>query len=101
VSKLTDEIAKWEEGSHEHKALTAILEAFFGVSAPEGLSKNGLNWLAVPKDLSAIPSWALNIIDTDSVLQANTSVVHPILEAVGIRVIERPEPASYSNLIRF
>ena len=98
---LAAEMEKFPEGSELRKALVRLMEEFFGPGAPEDLSKNGLNWIAVPKDVPQLPEWILDLIDKDSVLQANTSVVHPILDAVGIRVIERPEPASYSSVIRF
>ena len=101
VSRLTDEIAKFSEGGETYQALHRLMDEFFGHAAPEGLSKNGLNWIAVPKDVSTLPAWVLDLIDKESVLAANTSVIHPLLEAVGVRVIERPEPAVYSNCIRF
>ena len=101
AAMLADEIAKWPEGSAEAEALTALMEEFFGATAPEGLSRNGLNWLAVPKDVPAIPEWARNLIDRESVLQANAAPIYPILEAIGVRVARLPAPESYSNLIRF
>jgi hypothetical protein len=101
ATRLTDELAKFPEDSETHAALKRLVDQFFGAAAPEGLSKNGLNWIAIPKDVATLPAWVLDLIDKESVLAANTSVVHPILESVGIRVIERPEPAVYSNVIRF
>ena len=101
ITPMTLRLPKFPEGSKMRKALACLLEEFFGHTTPESLSKNGLNWIAVPKDVAKLPKWVLDLIDKDSVLAANTSVVHPILESVGIRVIERPEPAVYSNCIRF
>ena len=98
---LADEIAKWPDGSAEAIALTALMEEFFGATAPEGMSRNGLNWLAVPKDVPAIPEWARGLIDRESVLQANAAPIYPILEAIGVRVVRLPAPESYSNVIRF
>ena len=101
AAMLVAEMEKFPEGSELREALARLMTEFFGHEAHEDLSKNGLNWIAVPKDVPQLPEWILDLIDKESVLQANTSVVHPILDAVGIRVIERPEPASYSNVIRF
>ena len=98
---LTAEMEKFPEGSEMRKALACLLEEFFGHTTPESLSKNGLNWIAVPKDVAKLPEWVLDLIDKDSVLQANTSVIHPILESVGVRVIKLPAPEMYSNCIRF
>ena len=98
---LTAEMEKFPEGSEMRKALACLLEEFFGHTTPESLSKNGLNWIAVPKDVAKLPEWVLDLIDKDSVLQANTSVIHPILESVGVRVIKLPAPETYSNVIKF
>ena len=95
------EVEKFPADSDVGRGLRNLNEEFFGATAPEGLAKNGLNWIAVPKDVETLPEWVLDLIDKESVLTANTSVIHPLLEAVGIRVIDRPEPAVYSNVIRF
>lgn len=89
------------EGSPERAAVDALLASFFGAEAEPGLSSNGLNWVCVPKDVTVLPAWVLDMIDGESVILANTSVVHPLLESVGIRVLSRPAPESYSTIIRF
>lgn len=101
VNQLVAQAEQWPEGSSERLALMAIVEAFFGASAPVELSTNGLNWLAIPGESGTVPLWARQLIDIESVLTANTSVMNPVLEAIGVRVVERPEPAIYSNLLRF
>ena len=100
AARLGDELARHPEGSETRTALTRLMEKFFSADAPEKLSKNGLNWIAIPKEVTRLPDWLLPLIDVESVLQANTSVIHPLLEAVGVRVIERPEPALYSNILK-
>lgn len=101
VGRLAEEIAKHEPGTRGHEALSALLTEFFGDNAPEEMSKNGFNWFCIPKDAAAIPDYMLPLIDVESVLQANSTPMHPILEAIGIRVSRASSVDSYSNIIRF
>src|SRR6185295_13905320 len=52
---LAAEIEKWPEDSPERVALRAIAAEFFDAAVKEEVAKNGLNWLAVPKTVPAIP----------------------------------------------
>jgi hypothetical protein len=101
VNRLVTEAEKWPEGSAERASMMAIVETFFGASAPAELSSNGFNWLAIPGEAGSVPVWARPLIDIGNVLEANTSVMHPVLEAVGVRVARLPAPELYSSVLRF
>jgi hypothetical protein len=98
---LQDALDRWPEGSPERKILQDLRERFFGAGADEELSRNGLNWLCVPKGQLLVPAWARALIDVESAVQANISVMLPVLEAVGVKVLKNPGENSYSNVIAF
>jgi hypothetical protein len=97
---LADEAARWPEGSEERTVLTKLVEVFFGPTSHEGLQRNGLNWLAVPKDLAHVPPWAAALIDPENAIQANISPILPILESVGVQLL-RQKPETYSSAVAF
>lgn len=98
---LEEEMSRWPEESAERNAFLALVEAFFDERAPEGLVTNGLNWLAVPKDVKELPAWARAIVNVDEVAAVNTSPIYPILEAVGVKLLKASGDLSYSNIIAF
>lgn len=101
VTRLVEEQAKWPEGSEEFTAISTIIETFFGADAPEELSKNGFNWFAFPKDVRELPKWVRSLIDVDSVVNANTGPILPIMESVGVRTLQLTDAETFSTLISF
>ena len=100
ANAMADALAAAKEGSPEHVAISKLLELFFGTNAEEGMSKNGFNWIAIPRTEPEIPVYLRQFIDSQSVINANTAPIYPILEATGLRVV-RSDPEMYSNIIRF
>ena len=103
-AKMEAEVEKWPEGSEERIALTAILGKFFGTALlvpDETLVGHGFNWLAAPKNVTTLPQWAHGIVSVNEVVQANVAPILPLLNAVGVTPIFRPDPETYSNVCSF
>jgi hypothetical protein len=101
VELITNEMMKYSEDSEEYNSLKILLETFFGIEAPDGLTKNGLNWFAVPKESKTYPKWLTPLIDIESTLSANTDIMNPILESINIKVLKTTDSDAYSNIVRF
>ena len=101
VSVLAAAMEELGKDTEDGRVLALLAEKFFGASADEGLARNGLNWLAVPKDQREIPAWARPLIDIESIAQANVSTIYPIMESVGIMSLRLPAPEVYSTTIPF
>jgi hypothetical protein len=101
ASIIAEEIAQWEDGSPAAVALRAIVAAFFDPTDPDGFSKNGFNWLCVPKEHRTLPEWAVRLVDVESVVQANVTPVFPIFESLGMKMLRLPQPETYSNIVAF
>ena len=57
---------------------------FFADNVPREIRRNGLNWLAIPKDMDTLPEWIIPLIDMDSIIQSNLSAILPILPVLGL-----------------
>ena len=89
----------FQENTFERKAIEDLISVFFDPASDAGLLKNGLNWIAVPKEVSVIPLWCRPLIDIESVIQANVAPILPILESLGIQQL--PSSDIYSNIVKF
>jgi hypothetical protein len=99
ATKLTDIMESFPEDSFEYDAIRKLLVLYFDPAAEPELTKNGLNWIALPKDTPTIPEWCKPLIDIDSVISSNVSPIIPILESLGINQL--PTSEAYSNIIKF
>ena len=100
LDAISQIIESCEEGSEEYRIFTNLRELFFDATSDENLVKSGFNWIAIPFGETVMPNWVRKVVDHESVLQANTSPIFPLLESVGLRVI-RTQPETYTNVIRF
>ena len=74
--------------------------AFFAENVPMEIRKNGMNWLAIPKDMDTLPEWIIPLIDTSSIIQSNLSAILPVLSVLGLGTISSTQYGSMpSNIV--
>lgn len=85
-------------GNSENVAVyEKLMEIVFGSNADPEISTNGLNWIALPRELKKMPEWVPPLIDIENVVAANVSPILPLLDAIGIITMRD----TYSNTIPF
>ncbi|WP_304576704.1 family B DNA polymerase [Romboutsia ilealis] len=70
----------------------------------ETIRKKGIDILAIPRNVDAIPEWVIPYINYDAVINGNITKFHPILKSLGIEIIKTESKAGksyFSNIIDF
>ena len=67
------------------------------------LKIKGIKSVAIPLDgdIFTIPSWILNILDHESLIDYHLSQIYDLLPSIGISLIQRNNKSTYSNLVKF
>jgi hypothetical protein len=68
----------------------------------EEVRKKALTVLAIPKNIPEIPEWCRPYINYDKIINDNTTKLRPLLEALGVKIIQTDSTTDrYSNIIEF
>lgn len=68
----------------------------------EEVRSKGLMVLAIPKNVPDIPQWCRPYINYDKIINDNTTKMRPLLEALGVQIIQTDSTTDrYSNIIEF
>lgn len=66
------------------------------------VQSKGITVLAIPKNIPEIPEWCRPYINYDKIINDNTTKMRPLLEALGIQIIQTSSTMDrYSNIIEF
>ena len=78
------------------------IKRFIFESKLEEVRKKALTVLAIPKNIPEIPEWCRPYINYDKIINDNTTKMRPLLEALGIQIIQTDSTTDrYSNIIEF
>ena len=85
----------------EPEIYEALMEGVFNNPGCE-FRKNGINVICIPSQVSTVPDWILNFIDTNKIIENNVSKIHPVLESLGIGIQNtRANSPHFTNIIVF
>ena len=78
------------------------IKRFIFESKLEEVRKKALTVLAIPKNIPEIPEWCRPYINYDKIINDNTTKLRPLLEALGVKIIQTDSTTDrYSNIIEF
>ena len=98
IHKLED-IADLEKADKE---MYNKIKRYIFESKLEEVRKKALTVLAIPKNVPNIPEWCRPYINYDKIINDNTSKMRPLLEALGVQIIQTDSTTDrYSNIIKF
>jgi hypothetical protein len=69
------------------------------MSSHRNIWKNFPSGIAKPRYMTEIPEWLKSIIDIDAIIHNNINLINPILESVGIPIINEKLGNMYSTLV--
>lgn len=70
----------------------------------EEIRKKGISIIAIPRNIDTLPEWLIPYIDYDSIINGNITKFHPILNSLGIEMVQTESKAGksyFSNIIDF
>lgn len=98
IRKLED-IADLEKNNKE---MYNKIKRFIFESKIEEVRNKALIVLAIPKNVPDIPEWCRPYINYDKIINDNTTKMRPLLEALGVQIIQTDSTTDrYSNIIEF
>ena len=98
IHKLED-ISELENTNPE---MYGKIKRFIFESKLEEVRKKALTVLAIPKNIPEIPEWCRPYINYDKIINDNTTKLRPLLEALGVKIIQTDSTTDrYSNIIEF
>ena len=78
------------------------IKRFIFNSKIEEIRKKALTVLCIPKNIDKIPEWCVPFINYDKIINDNTNMMTPILESLGVQIIQTNSTTNrYSNIIKF
>ena len=94
-----DDIKDMEESNPE---IYKRIKRYIFESKIEEVRSKGLTVLGIPKNIETIPEWCRPYINYDKIINDNTNKLRPILESLGVQIIETDSTTKrYSNIIKF
>ena len=98
IRKLEDiEIIK-----DSHPDIYNKIKRYIFESKIDEVRSKGLMVLAIPKNIPTIPDWCKPFINYDKIINDNTTKMRPLLEALGVQIIQTSSTMDrYSNIIEF
>ena len=94
-----DDIKDMEESNPE---IYKRIKRYIFESKIEEVRSKGLTVLGIPKNIESIPEWCRPYINYDKIINDNTNKLRPILESLGVQIIETDSTTKrYSNIIKF
>ena len=96
-----------EKVFHDHikdipKEMFNIIQEQIFSSGEKSIRTQGFNVIGLPQNLDIIPSWLINIIDYDKIVNDNVSKFNSILESLGVVLVDtRANDSHASNIIAF
>lgn len=98
INKLED----IEEVKQTDPEIYNRIKRYIFESKIEEVRSKGLMVLAIPKNIPEIPEWCRPYINYDKIINDNTTKMRPLLEALGIQIIQTSSTMDrYSNIIEF
>ena len=98
IHKLED-ISSLEE---KYPEIYKKIKRYIFESKIETVRTKGLTALAIPKNIPIIPEWCRPYINYDKIINDNTTKMRPLLEALGVQIIQTSSTMDrYSNIIEF
>lgn len=70
-----------------------------GIDYKEDPAK-GVDILAIPRSMPAIPEWLMPFIDYDTIVNDNMSRFYSVIESLGVQLIRTSKAEHYSNILK-
>lgn len=87
---------------YKHPEIYKIVEDSILNSPNKTIAKRKLDVLAIPQNLDRIPEWCIPYINIDDIVNDNLTKFYPILESLGINLLQtKANVLYYSNIISF
>jgi hypothetical protein len=96
--KLTNEkeVEKLKDVNKEYYDI--IMKNIFGNKEPK-ISEKGVQVIAIPRNVDAIPEWIVPFIDYDTIVNDNISRFYSVLESLGLENIRTSKKEYFSNIL--